>query len=135
MGRRQAKPLKTPPAYAKIPMDNRAKHMARQPFYHRCDVSLLANSRLSESTIEPLLETGMRGTKGYVRGSAQIEVMPAPTHKKGQYLHVATILFTATRELTFSKVRAALCKAFANTVETLSIQHFEDPEPGDPSDL
>lgn len=113
--------------------------MARQPFYHRCDVVFLGNDLLSRNAIELFLEKGMGSVEGYVRRSAEVETVEHSKPNGAQFLQVATILFTATRDLTSIEIREALLKTLGKshgvTGESLQIEHFEEPEPGDPCDL
>lgn len=57
---------------------------------------------------------------------------------KQPFYHEMTVLFTATREFTLSEVQALLDAKFKHkdiVPHTIVIDSFDEPEPGDPSDL
>lgn len=113
--------------------------MARQPFYHRCDVVFSGSIALDSDAIEPLLRKAFKSVKGYVSQSAEIEVVETPKNKAGGFLQTTTILFTATREVDKKEINTALDQtlgvAEGVVKDSVRIKNFEEPEPGDPSDL
>lgn len=51
------------------------------------------------------------------------------------FYHRATVLFTAVREVDESEVTAALSEIKGIVPHSLLVEEYDEPEPGDPSDL
>lgn len=113
--------------------------MAKQPFYHRSDLHFTAEEEFDRLKIEDALIKALAKIKGYVRGTGEIETLDFPTRTNNSIIHNLTILFTGTREFTKTETQAAMATALGGMAgvksSSVKLKNFDEPQPGDPSDL